>query len=773
MKTSTTVIRVSLVAAWLVVVCLLAVPNTAFAQFATPTVNGTIASGEYGTHTDGQNQQTNGSQVWYMTWDDTDLYVGITGATLGEAAIIYLDKNPLAPINGGSNSDGTIVGNAYDGTNFAALQFRADLVLYVKSGYREYRTANGSNGWSSATTGFGSYADSGTTREFSIPWSVVGGRPSSFAWFGYLTSSGGFVYGQVPTENSGGTIGTSARYVRYYIVNNTGDGASTKPFSRNSFVFNSTGDVSGFGAISVYDFTMNSSGRTLTRGSGAWTITGSFRVDAGTVSFGNTTSGASMSGDVVIGSGGTLTLSSAIGGDLNVGGNWTNNGAFNANSRLVTFNGSGAQSIGGSSTTTFGYLAIASGSSTTLAQNANVWNDFEVYGAFSVADKTLTLQNGTDLEIKSGGSVNGGSGTIVLEGNSSNNPDFINAGTFTAGTGTVHFKGQSTAGNYRNGRVWGSSATAFKNVTLTYNGSGSGDEDTFGVDFYDQDSPAVRATINGVLALNRRTFVAHAEVGRSGGSCSACDCGAPTYDSGSTLRYNDLEYKEYEPDSSSCPGSPEDNPFQVFSEWLNATSGHGVPYHVTVGSDSWVSLFCNPGTNYRVNGDFTVEAGVDGNNLGGSGSTPPGFEQNGFTLGEVGLSTVTVMGDVVNKGTLKQFGPAIYIAPGNTVSFIRIQDDASTMKYYGLDIKNIHATQSMEVPFVKVSGNQTTCPYWGDPPDYPYGIVKRCYFVMAVGVGLDPVNYEITLYHEYGELNGFDPSTLSPWPGRRSQRQAM
>ena len=136
-------------------------------------------------------------------------------------------------------------------------------MVYAKSGYREYRTADGANGWSGATSGFGSYAESGAVREFAIPWSVIGGQPASFAWFGYVTSAGGFVYGQVPTENAGGSIGAAARYVRYYTVSSTADGASTAPFSRNSYVFNETADISDFGAISVYDFTMNTAGLTI------------------------------------------------------------------------------------------------------------------------------------------------------------------------------------------------------------------------------------------------------------------------------------------------------------------------------------------------------------------------------------------------------------------------------------------------------------------------------------------------------------------------------
>ena len=153
-----------------------------------------------------------------MTWDATNLYVGITASNTAEAAVLYLDKNPLVPINGGTNADGTLVGFNYDGASFANLQSRADLVIYMKDGYREYRTANGANGWSAATPAFGSYASNAGTREVAIPWSAIGGRPASFAWFGYITSSGGFVYAPVPTENATGAIGTAARYERYYFV---------------------------------------------------------------------------------------------------------------------------------------------------------------------------------------------------------------------------------------------------------------------------------------------------------------------------------------------------------------------------------------------------------------------------------------------------------------------------------------------------------------------------------------------------------------------------
>src|SRR5690242_4288244 len=88
-----------------------AVPRPAAATFSTPTVNGVISAGEYGNHTNGANQQQSGGQTWYMTWDNTNLYIALTNVPdPGHGALIYLDKDPLTPINGGSNSNGTLVG---------------------------------------------------------------------------------------------------------------------------------------------------------------------------------------------------------------------------------------------------------------------------------------------------------------------------------------------------------------------------------------------------------------------------------------------------------------------------------------------------------------------------------------------------------------------------------------------------------------------------------------------------------------------------------------
>lgn len=423
--------------------------STVQAQFNTATVNGTIAASEYGTHTDGNNQQTSGSTITYMTWDATNLYIGVSAATTSEGFVIYFDKDNLTPIDGGTNTNGTNVGNAYDGTNFGQLPFRADIVMYVKTGYREFRTADGIGGWSIATTSFGSYAEAGgTVREFSIPWTSFpgGAKPSAFNWFSYVTSSGGFVYGQIPTANASGTIGTSARYERYYNLTNTATGTSTKPMSRDCFVFNNTADENTFGAISVFDFTMNTTGRQIARTSGTWTIGGTLRVNAGSVYYGSGGSYGPSTAAAGVVSGGlldmdlnnqtqaftnTLTLS---GGTFNMG-NASNNVTVAA---AITSSATALLISGGTATLSNGTLSIgASGGGNQ---------------ALSLTSGTLTLSGATvNLNgnfTKSGGTLTQNAGLLAIDGNSGTAGTSVASGThlftITNNTGT-----SCTAGTIR------------------------------------------------------------------------------------------------------------------------------------------------------------------------------------------------------------------------------------------------------------------------------------------------------------------------------------
>ena len=195
-----------------------------------PTIDGTIAPGEYGVHVDGQNRQASPgaapTTTWYMTWSETHLYLAVSAANVAEGLVLYVDHAPGA-------AAGSTAGNAYDGTNIASLPIPADFVAYVKSSYQEHRVADGANGWSAPVTAGITVAGTGNVREIAIPWTAIrpAGRPSSFAWLGYVTSPGGYVYGPMPTTNAGGNIGTAATYAAFYRVTDATPGTGTRPFS--------------------------------------------------------------------------------------------------------------------------------------------------------------------------------------------------------------------------------------------------------------------------------------------------------------------------------------------------------------------------------------------------------------------------------------------------------------------------------------------------------------------------------------------------------------
>lgn len=204
------------------------------AQFNTPVIDGVIQPGEYGSTQNGTNQiGTSTGQTWYVTWDASHFYVGIANANLSQAAVIYIDANPLNPPGGGTSANGNLAGFNYDGEEIATLPFRAQFVTYFKDSYNEYRKSDGNGNWTTQTSNYGTYASSSNVREFAIPWSAItgGGVPSSFLFLGLLTSSTGYVYGQAPNVNGGGNVGTSAVYTQYFLVNSTANGSSTPPFS--------------------------------------------------------------------------------------------------------------------------------------------------------------------------------------------------------------------------------------------------------------------------------------------------------------------------------------------------------------------------------------------------------------------------------------------------------------------------------------------------------------------------------------------------------------
>ena len=316
---------------------------------------------------------------------------------------------------------------------------------------------------------------------------------------------------------------------------------------------------------------------------------------------------------------------------------------------------------------------------------------------------TVTLtsdQTVRSVRILSGGTLQdtGDPNTLTIAGTSSAKPSFTVAGSFSAGTGTVVFSGESN----QNGTVVG--GPTFYNVTLMRNSGGSG---VFGVDMSDGTNSATIGA-NGTLTINSSTFVAHAE---NGGS-SATD-GSPTYANNSTLKYS--------------TGNTESDDFDAFAEWVAGQTGsaRGVPYHVQITNNTWVGLRQNVG-NREMRGNLLLDDSSS-------------YRSSGLDLGVAGSSSLKVAGTVTNGGTLKQTKNSF---DSGTFHFAQITDGSAT-KYYGVDLTANNSGNTT----VWVSGNRpntVTCPdiHSGSRP------VRRCYLIDVANAN----STSATFYYTQAEL---------------------
>ena len=193
--------------------------------------------------------------------------------------------------------------------------------------------------------------------------------------------------------NYGSSGAQSVRGITYHNLSVLGSG--TKTLAGNAIV---NGNFVNNGVT----LDVSSSNYSITVG-GNWTSSGVFTSRFGTVTFnGSSTQTIANSAGLVFNNitssgSGTKTISNTltINGDFtnsavfsiptsttDIKGNWSNSGTYTAGTGTVTFNGSLAQTISGSSPTTFNNLTINNSAGVTLNSNQNISN-------------TLTLTNGT------------------------------------------------------------------------------------------------------------------------------------------------------------------------------------------------------------------------------------------------------------------------------------------------------------------------------------------------------------------------------------------
>ncbi len=156
---------------------------------------------------------------------------------------------------------------------------------------------------------------------------------------------------------------------------------------------------------------------------------------------------------------------------ISVAGDWTSNVAVNPSGRAttITFNGSGAQTLGGSATTTFANVMVnKSGGTATLARAETVTG-----GNLSISAGTLDLSTFTMNRSASGGTVTVSNGAILKVGGTNSFPTSYL--THSLGiTSTVEYNGTTqtvTAESYGDLTLSGSATKTMPGSAMTIAGN--------------------------------------------------------------------------------------------------------------------------------------------------------------------------------------------------------------------------------------------------------------------------------------------------------------
>jgi hypothetical protein len=304
-----------------------------------------------------------------------------------------------------------------------------------------------------------------------------------------------------------------------------------------------------------------------------------------TLSFGTSSQFRHANRNVTVSPSSGLTLSANSGGDLQLRGDFTQNGTFTHNNRLVTFNGTSAQGISGSLNTAgasnnFAYLAISNSSS----------------GVTINSDVLVSQTTGDVLQLLNSGPLNiASSQTLTLAGAGGNIR--VNGGSrsinFNASSSIMNITGSKTVASTSSGLLNFTSSAANGNLRLSAAVNFGASLTTIGSNTYLQINAA------GSVATN-----------------------APTYGAGSTLVYNAggtvTVGTEWTINSTTAVGVPQN---VLIGNGVNTTLSFGAAAQfrhandgVTVSASSGLTLSSAAGGNLQLRGDFTNSGTFTHNN---------------------------------------------------------------------------------------------------------------------------------------------------------------
>ena len=260
-------------------------------------------------------------------------------------------------------------------------------------------------------------------------------------------SAGTLLSSVILTVNNGGNVNVSGTGVIHMA-----SALATNPTDAITIAAGGTITQSG-GSVDVKDFTTTAGtpGGIYNQSAGTFKMyhdfknSGTFDATGGTIEFAGSGGGNAFNAPgtnqffhVLVDAGVTTDFSSSLAAAIGVRGNWTIDGTatLTGTATTVTFNGTGAQTIGGTSSTTFRNITVNKASGTvTLAGNQAVTN-----GDLTASAGTLDLSSYTMNRSASGGTLTVSNGATLMIGGTTTFP--TNYATHALGsTSTVEYYG--------------------------------------------------------------------------------------------------------------------------------------------------------------------------------------------------------------------------------------------------------------------------------------------------------------------------------------------
>lgn len=356
---------------------------------------------------------TSGS-TWYFTWDASNFYFGINAPDVAansatKFVLLYIDSDPRQnPLSGNGSSTGETHNTQTPGLPFNAdhhFRWRTD------NAFTELMSWNGSS-WAGGNNSGVQAFQSGTFVEYKIPHSNLGNPSQIYLCGAMINEQGGVESTFFLTPQSNAPEGYDIDFTHYFgfaLVDNNSAG-----FAGNENTYPVASIASG-------DY---SAGSTWTGGVAPHFNSNVLIQNGHTVSL----DASSAAKHLTIVAGGALSSTSGV---LTIGGDFTNNGAFNHNSGNVTFTGSGSRSITGNVTTNFNTVTVNLNDASSI---------LEALSPITMATDGLTLSQGI-LKISSASTITPFAGSTTIPATAGYHLNHANAVSNWGSSGSLTLEG--------------------------------------------------------------------------------------------------------------------------------------------------------------------------------------------------------------------------------------------------------------------------------------------------------------------------------------------